>query len=222
MKEIDLINSIDQLVKELETILQDETETAYLIKTCFVFNEVTDRWTISDSGLNYQIPTIFTKIHHRDLDNFLYEIYLALKKDPLNKKIIESYSKLKNTFYIYITKYIQLDLEEEKKHKIYLTHEMLVNISRFIYYHLLCLVFDAKNPNMTIKDLEQYEYSFSLVEYFTQDNSNYLLMTEFLCEKHDGWFKNSEFSIFIDKEDRFSLIKIKENLRISLRNRTLN
>lgn len=109
-----------------------------------------------------------------------------------------------------------------KKHKIYLTHEMLVNISRFIYYHLLCLVFDSKNPNITIKDLELYEYSFSLIEYFTQDSSNYLLMTEFLCEEHDGWFNNSEFSIFIDKEDRFSLIKIKENLRISLRNRTLN
>ena len=209
-EKIHFLNYVYILCLDIELIINDKEKVPHNQLPCFLLNHKDDEWKYSENGLEFEIPKLFNQIHHRDLDNILWDFYDLFKNNQIDDEVLNLYTKFKFVVFNYIKLCMQTDAEEEENDKWYITFEMTINLPRFLTYHMYCLFLDDKFYKITVEDQFNYQYSFSLIQYFYQENNNMNFMRYFLTKKIEKSYDLQEFSIFLESETRLIFQNILE------------
>jgi len=204
------LNYVYILCLDIELIINDKKKVPHNQLPCFLFNQKDDEWKYSANGLFFKIPKLFNQIHHRELDNTLWGFYDLFKNNQIDDEVISHFTQFKFAIFNYIKTCMQTDAAEEKNNKIYITFEMTVNLSRFLTYHMICLHYDDKYLSLTAEDKFNYQYTFSLIQYFCQKDNNFNFFRFFLSNKIERKYDRHEYNTFLESETRIIFQNILE------------
>jgi len=173
----DLKNNLIDINIELKGFIETNQSMKYDKPTGFIFSEKTGEWKMMKKGFKKikVHPLFYSEIcpHVVDAMNELNDVF---EKNLHDSELINIYLIFKNNLFLIAKKLMDLDKAEEDKGLYYLTYEQMINTTKFHYFHLYCIYFDAYTLCMQDADREQYLLTLDQFEYIKERSISTKLM----------------------------------------------